>query len=97
MTVGHCTIEISGSSDNDYLNAYNSACHALLDRLKERVPPWKKSPADSSVTLEKGNAYYAFRVSTPMESKEIKTIVRETEEFEHFHILKRTMNYSLTP
>lgn len=97
MTVGHFTIETSGSTDEAYLNAYDNTCHALLDLLRERIPPWKKSPPNSAVTLRKGRAYYSFKFSTPMNSEEIKAIINEAEKLEQFHILKPPNNISLVP
>ena len=97
MTVGFFTIETSDATDGDYLNAYDKACHALLGFLRERIPPWQKSPRDSSVTLEKSGVFYTFRLSTPMSSKEIKAIALETAKLEQFHILKRPMNFGLVP
>ena len=97
MTVGHFTIETSGSTDEDFLEAYDVACKSLLGCLMESIPPWKNSPTDSAVTLEKLDTFYTYRFSTPMGSEEIEAITLEISGFEQFRILNRPNNFALVP
>ena len=98
MTVGHFTIETSSSTDDDFLSAYEAACYALLECLREQIPSQVKSPADSAVTLEKLDIFYVYRFNTPMERARIEEIISAANELEQFHILKwRPINIALIP